>query len=108
MKELNIGVIGTGSIALAHLISLNEIQKNRLIEEKYGTSLEIKTLIDSDKQKVKSLKEKKAFNAEFFSSNPDVLFNDDSIDLVYITTPTKFHLEFYQRALEFNRDNGIQ
>lgn len=105
---MNIGVIGTGNIALAHLMSLKEIQTNQILEKKYGKSILIKALIDSDEKKIRKLADKRAFGAEIYSSNPKDLLADDSIDLVYITTPTKFHSELFQKVTETGKHVFIE
>ena len=67
MKNLNIGIIGTGSIAVVHLTSLKEIQTNQILEKKHGVSIKIKTLIDSELDKELQNYMKKAFQKQLIA-----------------------------------------
>ncbi|MHA1314377.1 MAG: Gfo/Idh/MocA family protein [Candidatus Helarchaeota archaeon] len=100
MRSLNIGLIGVGNIAITHLTSLSEINSNEVLRKKYNTSLHIKTLIDIEEKKIQLLQKKRAYGAEVFSTSPRDLFDDGDIDVIYISTPTRFHFEHFERAVE--------
>ncbi|MHA1786197.1 MAG: Gfo/Idh/MocA family protein [Candidatus Helarchaeota archaeon] len=98
--ELNIGIIGTGSISISHLISLKEIIESNLILDKFGVKVKVFGLCDIDEKKIKSLEKNKAHNAKLFTTNPDDLIKNEVINVIYISTPTKFHKDLYIRAAE--------
>ena len=106
--ELNIGIIGTGSIAISHLVSLNEIIKNNLLENKYNTNPKIYGLCDTDLNKIQGLRKKNIYNAKLFTTNPDDLLKENSINVIYITTPTKFHKDYFIRAAEAGKHIFIE
>lgn len=97
--NINIGVIGTGLIGLIHLFSLKQIKEENLIS-KNGVNINIKQIADIDENKLNKLKKNNPYNVERFTTNPEELIYDNSIDIIYIATPTKFHKEFFCKAAE--------
>ncbi len=97
--NLNIGVIGTGAIGSIHLISLKKIIESKLLS-KPGVNLNIKGIADVDENKIKNLKRNNPYNADLLTTNPDELIKDKTIDVIYISSPTKFHKEYYLKAAE--------
>ena len=96
---INIGMIGVGNIGLLHLLSLKKIIEDKLLA-KYGVNIIIRTIADIDEVIVNKLKAKNPYNIEYFTTNPDDVINDKSIDIIYITAPTKFHKDYYMKAAE--------
>ncbi|MHA1285742.1 MAG: Gfo/Idh/MocA family oxidoreductase, partial [Promethearchaeota archaeon] len=92
--KLNIGFIGTGSIALLHLLSLKKIKEENLLE-KYSTTFEIKGVADINENTLNNLKKKNPYDIKYFTTDPNEIINDKDINIVYITTPTRFHEEYY-------------
>ena len=90
-------MIGVGNIGLLHLLSLKKINEDKLLS-KYGANIKIRTIADIDENVVNNLKTKNPYNIEHFTTNPDDVINDKAIDIIYITTPTKFHKEYYMKA----------
>lgn len=97
--NLNIGMIGTGSIGLIHLFSLKKINEDNLLN-KYGAIINIRGVADLDVNVLNNLKRKNPYSIEYFTVNPDEIIKDKSIDIIYITTPTKFHKDYYEKAAE--------
>jgi myo-inositol 2-dehydrogenase/D-chiro-inositol 1-dehydrogenase len=97
--NLNIGVIGAGLMAKTHLSSLKRIIEENLLS-KYEVKINIKGIADIDEKKLINLKTTNPYNIEIFTTNPEVLINDKDINIIYITTPTKFHKEQYLIAAE--------
>ena len=91
--NLNIGVIGVGTVGLLHLLSLKKINEDKLLSN-YGANIKIRTIADIDENVVNNLKRKNPYNIENFTTNPEDVINDKEIDIIYINTPTKFHKEF--------------
>jgi len=97
--NLNIGMIGTGSIGLVHLLSLKKIQEDNLLS-KHGVNIKIQGVADIDENKLNNLKRNNPYNVEYFTTNPDEIIKDKKINVMYITTPTKFHKDYYIRIAE--------
>lgn len=97
--NLNIGIIGSGSMALTHLLSLKTIQEKNLLSNK-NANINIKGVADIDENKLDILKRNKNLKIEYFTTNSNELIKDKTIDIVYITTPTKFHKEYFVQAAE--------
>ncbi|MHC1590624.1 MAG: Gfo/Idh/MocA family protein, partial [Candidatus Helarchaeales archaeon] len=108
MKDLSVGIIGTGSISITHLVSLQEIQKHEILGKEFNCSIQIKGLMDKDAEKINSLKTKKAFNAQIYTTSSSDIIENDEIDLIYICTPTKYHLEYFERAVEAGKHVFIE
>ena len=106
--ELNIGVIGTGSIAISHLVSLNEIIQNHIIKDKYNSKIKIYGLCDNDSDKLSVLKKKNLYNAKLFTTDFEELIKNKLINVIYITTPTKFHNDYFIRAAEEEKQVFIE
>ncbi len=98
--ELNIGFIGTGSISISHLVSINEIIKNNLLFDKFQAKISIKGFSDIDEQRLATLKKNNIYGADLFTLNPEELLNNKAINVIYITCPTKFHKDFFIQAAE--------
>ena len=98
--DLNIGVVGTGSIAISHLVSLNEIIKNNLIQNKYNVSIKIHGLCDKDSNKISNFKKKNLYEAKLYTTDFEELLKNKLINVIYICTPTKFHKDYFIRAAE--------
>ena len=84
--NLNIGLIGTGLIGITHLFSLKKIISDKLLS-KHGVNLKIKGISDIDENKLQNLKKKNPYNVDIFTTDPDEIINDKTIDIIYITTP---------------------
>ncbi|MFX1337465.1 MAG: Gfo/Idh/MocA family protein [Promethearchaeota archaeon] len=97
--NINIGMIGTGLIGLVHLLSLKIIIDENLISEP-DVHINIKTVMDIDEDKLNNLKRINPYDIERFTTNPEELMKDKEIDVIYITTPTKFHKDYFIRAAE--------
>ncbi|MHA1490630.1 MAG: Gfo/Idh/MocA family protein [Promethearchaeota archaeon] len=97
--DLNIGLIGAGSIGLVHLLSLKNIISNKMLSES-GVNVKIKGIADVDEKKIQNLKRNNPYNVDIFTTNPDELIKDKTINVIYITTPTKFHKEYYFKIAE--------
>ena len=90
-------MIGVGTVGLLHLLSLKKINEDKLLSN-YGANIKIRAIADIDENVVNNLKTKNPYNIEQFTTNPDDVINDKAIDIIYITTPTKFHKEYYEKA----------
>jgi len=101
--KLNIGFIGTGSIALLHLLSLKKIKEENLLT-KYSTNFEIKGVADINESTLNNLKKKNPYDIKYFTTDPDEIINDKDINIVYITTPTRFHEEYYIKCAEAGKN----
>lgn len=97
--NLNIGLIGTGTSGLVHLLSLKKIQEDNLLS-KHGVNIKIQGVADIDENKLNHLKRNNPYNVEYFTTNPDEIIKDKKINVMYITTPTKFHKDYYIRIAE--------
>jgi len=97
--DINIGIIGTGLIGLTHLFALKTIKKEKLISED-DVNIKIRGAADIDETKLNKLRLKNAYNIEYFTTNPEDIIKDNQINVVYITTPTKFHKEYFLKAAE--------
>ena len=106
--ELNIGVIGTGSIAISHLVSLNEIIQNHIIKDKYNSKIKIYGLCDNDSDKLSVLKKKNLYNAKLFTTDFEELIKNKLINVIYIATPTKFHKDYFIRVAEEEKQVFIE
>ena len=92
-------MIGVGSIGSTHLISLKKIKTENLLSA-YKADVKIKGVADIDESKLNNLERKNPFKIEYFTTNPEEILNDKAIDIIYITTPTKFHKDFFLQAAE--------
>ena len=97
--NLNVGMIGIGTIGSVHLRSLKQIQNENLLSE-VGVSIKIRSVADIDENRLNLLRTNNPYNIEYFTSDPNKVINDKEIDIIYITNPTKFHKEFYIQAAE--------
>jgi len=97
--DINIGIIGVGLIGLTHLFSLRKIEEERLLSED-AVNVKIRGVADTDEEKLNKLKLKHANNIDYFTTNPDDIVKDKTIDIVYITTPTKYHKDYFLRLAE--------
>ena len=96
-------MIGTGSIGLVHLLSLKKIIEDNLLS-KYDANVKIKGIADIDDSKISNLKKNNPYKIEYFTTNPDEIIKDSTINIVYITTPTKFHKEYFFKAAEAGKN----
>ncbi|NHI91204.1 MAG: gfo/Idh/MocA family oxidoreductase [Candidatus Lokiarchaeota archaeon] len=106
--DFNIGIIGTGSIAIAHLISLKEIIESKLLFNKYGIRMKISGMCDINSDKIHQFKTKDIYNAEIYTTNPEKLIKNEKINVLYITTPTKFHKDLFIKAAEAKKSIFIE
>jgi len=95
--NLKIGMIGVGNIGLVHLLSIKKITEDKLLS-RFGPEINIGGVADIDRSKLSNLKRNNPYNIEYFTVNPDEIIQDKSINVIYITTPTKFHKEYYIKA----------
>ena len=98
--DLNIGFIGTGSIAISHVFSLLEIIENKLLKERFQANIKISSLSDTDEKVIHNLKQSNSFGPITYTTSPEEILKDESINVVYINTPTKFHKDYYIKAAE--------
>ncbi|MFX0028856.1 MAG: Gfo/Idh/MocA family protein, partial [Candidatus Hermodarchaeota archaeon] len=63
-------------------------------------SIKIRGVADVDENKLDILRTNNPYNIEYFTSDPNEIIKDKRIDIIYITSPTKFHKDFYIRAAE--------
>lgn len=96
-------MIGTGSQGLVHLLSLKKIIEDNLLS-KYDAKVKIKGIADIDDNTVNNLKRNNPYKIEHFTNNPDEIIKDKAINVVYITTPTKFHKDYFLRAAETGKN----
>ncbi len=96
---MEIGLIGAGSIGTVHLSCLKKIIEDGVLS-KHNKPIKIKGIADLDETKLNNLKKNNPYNVKLFTTDPDDLLRDKNIDIIYITTPTKFHLEYYIKAAE--------
>jgi predicted dehydrogenase len=78
MKNLNVGVIGMGKMGILHAGILNSFKDVNLVAISEKESL----LASNIKKTLKSIN---------IYSDYEKMFSKEDLDLVYITTPTKFH-----------------
>ncbi|MFX0030779.1 MAG: Gfo/Idh/MocA family protein, partial [Candidatus Hermodarchaeota archaeon] len=97
--NLNIGMIGIGTIGSIHLRSLKQIQKENLLSED-GVNIKIRGVADIDENKLNFLRTTNPYNIQYFTSDPNEIIKDKGINIIYITSPTKFHRDFYIQAAE--------
>ncbi len=95
LKELNIGFIGTGLISLAHGLSVKSLINNPFFKD---TSITLKKVADIDQKAIERFCN--ITGTKETTSNPMDIINDDSINVVYILTPTRYHKEFFLSAAE--------
>ena len=101
--NLNIGMIGAGLIGLTHLLSLKTIIEDKMLS-KPEVNVNIKGIADVDEKKLQNLKRKNPYGIDIFTTNPEEIINDKTIDIIYITTPTKFHKDYYIKAAETGKN----
>lgn len=86
MKEINIAILGLGRLGYAHAINLQNSVK--------GAKLH--TVVDPLSDRAQSVAQE--LGVPNWTDNPDVVFNDSSIDAVVIVTPTSTHGEMIMKA----------
>lgn len=96
MKKINIGLIGCGHLGVLHIKNLIELQKTNSDYNFIG-------IYDSNLEKSKSISDE--YNLRYFDSL-DLLL--DSIDAVFIITPTTTHFEIAQKAISKNIHSFIE
>ncbi|MFX0057161.1 MAG: Gfo/Idh/MocA family protein [Candidatus Heimdallarchaeota archaeon] len=101
--NLNIGMIGTGNIGLTHLLSLKNIEEKNLLSD-YNVKLNIRGVADINETVLNNMKIRNPYNIEYFTTNPNDLIKNKSIDIIYITTPTRFHKEYFIKAAESGKN----
>lgn len=101
--NLNIGLIGTGNIGQTHLLSLKNIIEKNLLSN-YKVKLNIRGVADIDESSLNNIKKKNPYNIDYFTINPDDLIEDKLINIIYITTPTRFHKDFFIKAAESGKN----
>ena len=87
MRKLNVGIIGTGTIACAHLDSYSR-----------NPSAEVTMICDTNEELAKSRAAQ--YNIARFCTDVDILLADPSIDAVSICTPTFTHKDLVLKALK--------
>lgn len=92
-------MIGVGTIGLVHLLSLKNIKEDKLLS-KYKVNINIRGVADIDENKLQHLKRNNPYAIEYFSIEPEEIIKDKKINLIYITTPTKFHKDYFIRIAE--------
>ncbi len=92
-------MIGAGSIGLVHLLALKKINEDGLLSND-GINIKIRGVVDIDEKKLNNLKRNNPYNVEHFTTDPEDIIKDKTIDIIYITTPTKFHKDYYIKAAE--------
>ncbi len=88
--RIGVGLIGTGNIGRTHLVGLSALSESKLV------NAEISALCDSDSESVTSAAE--LFNVETTYEDFNDLVADESVDLVYICTPTSRHTDMVKAA----------
>ncbi|HHE05051.1 MAG TPA: Gfo/Idh/MocA family oxidoreductase, partial [candidate division WOR-3 bacterium] len=90
MREINVGIIGTGFIGPAHIEALRRLG-----------NINIAALadIDIDTAKVKA----ENLNIKKYYGDYKELLKDDSIEVVHICTPNHLHYQMAKDALEADR-----
>ncbi|MFX1406022.1 MAG: Gfo/Idh/MocA family protein [Promethearchaeota archaeon] len=101
--NLNIGLIGAGNIGLTHLLSLKNIIEKNLLSN-YKIKLNIRGVADINEDSLNSIKKKNPYNIDYFTINPEELIKDKLIDIMYITTPTRFHKDYFIKAAESGKN----
>jgi myo-inositol 2-dehydrogenase/D-chiro-inositol 1-dehydrogenase len=87
---LNIAIIGCGDMGMLHAESLQKIPAARLY-----------ACCDLNETKVQSFGER--FRVQYIISNPDEIFNNLEIDVVYIASTTDSHLNLFRQAQKANK-----
>jgi predicted dehydrogenase len=95
-KGCHVGIIGCGNFAYSNLAYY--LQRN------YGAV--IQGVMDRDIQHAASLFEK--WGANYYTDDPDRLFEDKNIDLYFIASNHASHAEYAIRALELGRSVHIE
>ncbi len=97
--NLNIGMIGTGTVGSLHLLSLKQINEENLLS-KNAVNLKIRGVADIDENKLHNLRRNNPYKIEYFTTDPNEIIKDKGIDIIYVTSPTKFHKDYYIQAAE--------
>ena len=97
--NINIGLIGPGLMGLTHLLSLKRIIEKNLLSNK-NAKIRVRGIADTNPDTLKNLRSKNYHDFGKYTTDPEEIFKDEEIDIVYITTPTSFHKEYYLRAAE--------
>ncbi|MFX0135100.1 MAG: Gfo/Idh/MocA family protein [Candidatus Hodarchaeota archaeon] len=95
MKEINIGFIGAGLISLAHGLSVKSLINNPFFKD---ISIKLKKAADIDQSAIERFCN--ITGTKETTTNPMDIINDDSINVVYILTPTRYHKEYFLSAAE--------
>ncbi|MHA1298516.1 MAG: Gfo/Idh/MocA family protein [Candidatus Helarchaeota archaeon] len=93
MKDINIGFIGAGLISLGHGISLRSFISDQIFKNQDITLVKVADISENA-----CLRFKNMTGVKEITTNPMNIINDDSINVVYILTPTKYHKELFIEA----------
>lgn len=90
MARLQLGLVGSGFIGVAHANAIEAILNEKLV------SAEFVSVCDANGEKAKAIAE--SFGAKEYCSDPLTLIDAGKIDTIFICTPTKFHPELVEAA----------
>ncbi|MHA1381245.1 MAG: Gfo/Idh/MocA family protein [Candidatus Helarchaeota archaeon] len=93
VRKISIGVIGAGLISMAHGLSLKGIIDNNLFKD---NKISLIRVADIDEKA--SLRFSNMTGVMETTKDPMEIIDDDSINVIYILTPTKFHKELFISA----------
>ena len=99
LMALNIGIIGVGTIGNLHLHSLKQINNENLLSDN-DINIKVRGVADVDPKKLHSLKQNSMYDIEYFTMDPNEIIKDKEIDIIYITSPTRFHKDHFIQAAE--------
>jgi predicted dehydrogenase len=91
MKIINVGLLGFGKGGMVHHEPMLTVVPGFKITKIFNISTNREYLA-------------KKYPVSVVTENPDDIFQDDSIDLVVITTPNDTHFDFAKRALESGKN----
>jgi myo-inositol 2-dehydrogenase/D-chiro-inositol 1-dehydrogenase len=91
-----VGLIGTGTIGRTHLIGLSALFDSKLV------NAEVSALCDINAESLKGAAE--LFQVERTYEDFNDLISDESVDLVYICTPTSKHTDMVKAAAKAGKD----
>lgn len=93
MKKIRVAFIGAGLVAHGHALAIRSLIEGHSIP---GTEIELAGVYDIEPQKAAVFAEQHAVTAAV--ADAQTLFNDSSIDAVYICTPTAYHKSYFLQA----------
>ncbi|MFX0101806.1 MAG: Gfo/Idh/MocA family protein [Candidatus Hodarchaeota archaeon] len=93
-KEIHVGVVGVGLKGTHHLRSIKSLIEENLF--KSSGKIIINAIGDINEEKLQKVKEK--FSVEHAYLDSFKMIEDGVIDALWITTPTRFHKEYFLAA----------